>query len=266
MSLSNSLAMFVGVALAYILMIDVFTVLFRVTGFKYEKAHFQVISLLTNSGYTTRESELTMSTISRRKLAKFVMMFGYVFSVTVVTVIVNVVMSLNTQQAAMLWDSLVIMSIVFIAFMLFRKIPFTRDLFNDGVERLSRRFFYRGQENPIIVLDEFAKGVIAEVYIAKMPPDLEGKSLAQLRLNKQFDIHFIFVKRGKTVVEVAHGDLTLRVGDQALMFGSYQNIKHVFQFSKQDTRVDSTYMDDGFETMHEAMAMRKNDSTMSDDQ
>ena len=61
MSLSVSISLFFAVAVAYILIIDIFTILFRMSGMTEEKAKFQVISLLTNSGYTTKESELVVS-------------------------------------------------------------------------------------------------------------------------------------------------------------------------------------------------------------
>ena len=60
MTLSVSISLFFAVAVLYILIIDVFTILFRMSGMTEEKAKFQVISLLTNSGYTTKESELVV--------------------------------------------------------------------------------------------------------------------------------------------------------------------------------------------------------------
>ena len=86
MNMSVALALFFAVTVAYILIIDIFTILFRMTGLTEEKAKFQLISLLTNSGYTTKESELVVAKLLRRKMARMVMLFGYVFSVTLITV------------------------------------------------------------------------------------------------------------------------------------------------------------------------------------
>ena len=82
MTLSVSISLFFAVAVLYILIIDVFTILFRMSGMTEEKAKFQVISLLTNSGYTTKESELVVDKLVRRRLARTIMLFGYIFSVT----------------------------------------------------------------------------------------------------------------------------------------------------------------------------------------
>lgn len=70
------------IILIYWIIAEFFTILFRFTGVPDEKARFQVVSLLTGCGYTTRESELFVSTKSRRRLARIIMMFGFVFNIT----------------------------------------------------------------------------------------------------------------------------------------------------------------------------------------
>ena len=52
----------------YYMLIQVFSVLFRISGLTKVKAKFQVISLLTNSGFTTSESEIVVTDKLRRKL------------------------------------------------------------------------------------------------------------------------------------------------------------------------------------------------------
>ena len=74
----------------YGLISEVFTVLFRLIGLPEEKARFQVISLLTGCGFTTRESEMILSSRSRRRLARVTMLFGYVFNLTIVSAFVNI--------------------------------------------------------------------------------------------------------------------------------------------------------------------------------
>ena len=54
---TSILAISIAIVL-YIYTIEVFTILFRITGLTKEKAKFQVISLITCSGYTTSEAEI----------------------------------------------------------------------------------------------------------------------------------------------------------------------------------------------------------------
>ena len=77
-------------SIIYMLIIEVFTVLFRLTGISEEKARFQVISLLTACGFTTSKSEAITMTRRRRSLAATTILFGYIFSLIIVSVVVNV--------------------------------------------------------------------------------------------------------------------------------------------------------------------------------
>src|SRR3954463_4341383 len=56
--------------------IEMFVILFRLTGLKVEISRFQVISMMTGTGFTTGESELILSHPIRRKLALFLILFG----------------------------------------------------------------------------------------------------------------------------------------------------------------------------------------------
>ena len=80
MEINMAILVFFLLLLIYTLMSEAFTVMFRLTGMNTEKARFQVISMLTNSGFTTNESELILKDPLRRKLALLTMLFGYAFT------------------------------------------------------------------------------------------------------------------------------------------------------------------------------------------
>ena len=96
--MAGSLILFVFFIIIYILISDIITIFFRLTGLTEEKARFQVISLLTNSGFTTRESESVVSSKVRRRLARATMLFGYAFTVTIVSTTVNFFMTLGKSE------------------------------------------------------------------------------------------------------------------------------------------------------------------------
>ncbi|MEG0310237.1 MAG: hypothetical protein RR604_04930, partial [Eubacterium sp.] len=54
----------------YLSIIEIFSVLFIITGMPEARARFQVISMLTNSGFTTKESEAIVTVKKRRILAQ----------------------------------------------------------------------------------------------------------------------------------------------------------------------------------------------------
>ena len=83
-------SLFAVIILLYWIISEVFTVLFRLIGLPEEKARFQVTSLLTACGFTTSESEMFLSTRTRRRLVRATMMFGFVFNITIVSALINV--------------------------------------------------------------------------------------------------------------------------------------------------------------------------------
>ena len=95
MSTDFAILAFFSLMLTYLLICEIFTILFRLTGLTEETARFQVISMLTTCGFTTVESELITSSRKRRKLAFVTILFGYIFSVTIVSMVINFFMRLT---------------------------------------------------------------------------------------------------------------------------------------------------------------------------
>ncbi len=104
MNLDQLLLLGIVTFLIYFIFIEIFTVLFRLTGMPRNKSRFQVISLFTNSGYTTQEAELIVNHQMRRKLATTTMLLGYALNVTVISVLINIIMTLgNTGSTSEVW-------------------------------------------------------------------------------------------------------------------------------------------------------------------
>lgn len=162
MGLFGAVLLFAALILFYVIIADVFTVLFRMTGLTEEKARFQVVSLLTNSGYTTRESELVASSKQRRRLARFIMIFGYAFTVTIVSSVVNIfltmkLVSVENILAALPWPLLLLLLLLY-----FRKSSSLRRKFDDFISRRADRRMFRQDENHMVLLDEYGSMVIAQ--------------------------------------------------------------------------------------------------------
>ena len=98
MNIYAAFSLFSLIILLYWVITELFTIIFRFTGLPDEKARFQVISLLTGCGFTTRESEMILSSRRRRRLARITMLFGYVFNITIVSAFINVFLSLKVAQ------------------------------------------------------------------------------------------------------------------------------------------------------------------------
>ncbi|MFA6647199.1 MAG: hypothetical protein WCS32_01045 [Candidatus Izemoplasmatales bacterium] len=96
MSVEALIMMGTAIILVYIIFIEIFTIIFRLTGLTNDKARFQVISLFTNSGFTTQEAELIINSRVRRRIANVTMLSGFILNVTVISVLVNVFITLGS--------------------------------------------------------------------------------------------------------------------------------------------------------------------------
>ncbi|WP_066688664.1 cation:proton antiporter regulatory subunit [Christensenella intestinihominis] len=240
MTLSVSISLFFAVAVLYILIIDVFTILFRMSGMTEEKAKFQVISLLTNSGYTTKESELVVNKLVRRRLARTIMLFGYIFSVTIVTAFVNVVMNLPKAIQEDFWTLTVILAIIFVAFMIAKRVPGIKQKFNDIIEKMGRKLMFRGNVNIVSVVDQYAKGVVAGVSIAAVPGRIQGKTLGQLDFAADFGVRIILIQREGKVLDYITRDTEIMKGDKLVVFGKLEQIMDLFTVTKDGRQIEGS--------------------------
>ena len=74
-------------------MIEIFTTIYSIEGIQLDKAQFQIISILTGTGFTTSESELMLLTKRRRKITELMMLFSYIFNISIVSTLVNIIIS-----------------------------------------------------------------------------------------------------------------------------------------------------------------------------
>lgn len=220
------LALFV---LLYSIIIEVFTVLFRLTGLTREKARMQVISMLTNSGFTTTESEIIVSARRRRRLAQATMLFGYSFTVIIVSSIVNVFLRLSTAEVADLLPVLLLAALsVVAAFCIFRLRPI-RTRLDLLIERIGNRMMFGTSSNPVVLVDMYGQNAMAEVSLERLPPQLRGVPMSESGLRETHDFHVLYIKReGEGTVKIA-GDTVLQERDVILVFGNYKNIRKMFE-------------------------------------
>ena len=138
MNIYMALSLFSLIILLYWVITELFTILFRFTGLPDEKARFQVISLLTGCGYTTKESEMLLSTRQRRGLARATMLFGYVFNITIVTALINVFLSLKQSRTDFYLGILIPLAAVAVIFV-FMRVPAVHAWGDGPLQRLPDR-------------------------------------------------------------------------------------------------------------------------------
>ncbi|MCR5806415.1 MAG: hypothetical protein K6G68_05190 [Oscillospiraceae bacterium] len=223
-----SFSLFTFMIIVYWIISELFTILFRLTGLPDEKARFQVISLLTGSGFTTRESEMIVSSRMRRRLAAITMLFGYVFNITIVSALINLFMTLrfaqDEQRILSIFIPLVAIAMIFII-MRTQKI---RSFTDRQLEKIAGRLINKGFKNSVMVLDYIGRGCIAQVRLKEIPAEYTEKPLKDMDLRSDKNILVMIVEHRGKVPEAASAETVFRIGDKLTVFGIYGEICKTF--------------------------------------
>lgn len=252
MNLWLAISLVLAVVTAYLFVIEVFSVAFKLTGLATSKIRFQVASLFTGSGYTTAESELIVKDEKRRKIATACMYTGHVFSVMFMGLIINVVISLSvtirTERAIPTfteWYFIILyITLVFFITMIVLKIPAVNRRFQRLLETIAINMNKKNkQTNFVNVIDIQGKHAICEVILNIIPESMNEKPLSKMGLTSKYSIHVLSIRRESRIVEVTK-DTMFRKGDVITMYGLINDIKEVFVASiaghKEEVELDKT--------------------------
>ncbi len=229
MDMYLALLLFSFIILLYWVITELFAFFFRLTGLPAEKARFQVISLLTGTGFTTRESELILSSRRRRRLARITMLFGYVFNVTIVSVFINVIISMKAVQAGhQLLGFLIPLGTAALIF-IFIRVPKIHAWGENLLRRMADRFFDRQETfNAVMLIDNIGTESIAQLTLRHIPDEYRGRTLAETRLRAETGILVMLVERPGEKPLPARAETVFEPGDKLTVFGDYGTICRAF--------------------------------------
>lgn len=229
MDVMGSLILFVVFVVIYSIIIEIFTVLFRLTGLTREKAKTQVISMLTNSGFTTTESEIILNSRKRRKLAQLTMLSGYSFTVIIVSVLVNIFLTLNRNEVKDMVAVVFILAAVLTGLFLFMRIKVIRNKFDLFIEKIGNKVMFGKKSNLVVLIDNYNERAMAEIYLDFVPAILDDIPLYASGLKEKQDIQILLLKRNGKAAGTVDGDTVLITKDIIVVFGNYKNIRTIFE-------------------------------------
>lgn len=227
MGFNLSLVSFFILVIAYFAVVEIFTVLFRLTGLREDKARFQAISCMTNSGFTTKESELILNSVARRRLARIMMMFGYLFAVTGVSILVNLFIRSSSDQIN--WWSIVYSIIFLILILIITRSKWIVKKFDHLVEKLAKNKTKGAFYNNVRILEIFHDKLIAEVFVTCIPAEISGKTLLEMNFRHTYKLNVLLIKRGKLIIDHVIATDQIKQGDRVLIYGSKDNIMELFK-------------------------------------
>ncbi len=227
MEILEALILFIVFIFVYRIIAEIFVTLFRITGLTEEKARFQVISMLTNSGFTTRESELILNSRVRRKLARFVMMFGYAFTVTIVSTVVNIFLKF---RHTITWSFIafipMILAIIVITWFI-KKNRWINNFSEKFILKISSKFLYDEYSNPIIIIDDYGDMVIARIILKIMPKELKDIELSKSNIKSEHGLNILLKKTNKGEF-LPDANTKFNVGDSIVVVGDEKKIREIF--------------------------------------
>ncbi|MGL4606101.1 MAG: TrkA C-terminal domain-containing protein [Eubacteriaceae bacterium] len=227
MGFNISLISFFILIIIYLLVMEIFTVLFRLTGLREDKARFQAISCMTNSGFTTKESELILNSVPRRHLARIMMIFGYLFAVTGVSLLVNLFIRSSPQEIN--WRTLIYSITFLIVFITVTRSKWLVGKFDRLIEKIVSKRGQRQLSNNVRIYDMYHEKIIAEVFVTCPPSEIIGKTIGEINIKKKYQLNILLIRRGKLILDnIEASDMILK-GDRVLIYGSKVNIMDLFQ-------------------------------------
>ncbi|MCR5610970.1 MAG: hypothetical protein K6F68_03960 [Clostridiales bacterium] len=228
MNIYVAATLFALLILIYWVISELFTVLFRFVGLPEEKARFQVTSLLTGAGFTTRESEMILSTKPRRRLARILMLFGYVFNISVVTAFINVFLSLKSNEVGgYIVSFLIPLGAIALVFGVTRIKP-VRGFINSRIEKVAGNLVRAKTANSVMLIDHIGKGTIAQVILNEVPEFLADVPLAQSGMKENLNLLVMLVEHIDMTIEAPGAKTVFVKGDRLTLFGDYKTICRAF--------------------------------------
>lgn len=235
MNIWFAVSLILAVMTLYMFTIEAFSVAFKLTGLATKRIKFQVASLFTGSGFTTGESEIIVNDDTRRRIAIACMYTGHVFSVIIMGLLINVLISISgirTNEDASFfkgWYSIVFfVSLGLFLLVLLLKIPPINKRFQKLLEKIALAFSRkRKNANIITVVDYYGKNTIVELLLNNIPEFAQDVPLYEMQLTKKYQINILSIKRGNRLVDVTK-DTMFRKGDALVLFGNTHDIKDAF--------------------------------------
>ena len=254
-----AISLILAVTAIYLIMIEFFSVAFKLTGLATNKIRFQVASLFTGAGFTTQESEIITNDNRRRRIAVICMYTGHVFSVVIMGLIINVLISigesLNADRPVRTfteWYFIVFyISLAVFVLVLLIKIPPINKKFQKLLEKIAiNTSKARRESNIITVLDYYGRSAVVEIVLNKVPEFAKDKSLGSMALTKKYALILLSLRRGNRRVSISK-DTMISKGDVIVAYGHINDIRDCFINSlEENKKANNTVVIDNTNEIH----------------
>ena len=216
-------------ALIMALVIEIGVLLFRMTGLDKEIARYQVISMLTGTGFTTKESALIIDHPIRRRISSGLILFGYFSLAVIISSIANLLS--NDLRIELLFVIIIVLTFIILVFK--NKVIYAT-LENRFEHEMDTE--YNLEDWPMktaLALEQEEMVAIIEVKYDSKYIGLKGKSLVE----ENRDIVLLIIRRGNEILRFDLFEIELQAGDKIMIIGKEEIIKERYEgmLSEEET-------------------------------
>lgn len=206
--------------------IEIFTAIFQIGGMSRSKARFQVLSLLTNSGFKTKESELITNDNFKRRVAISIMIFTYISLLVFIASFVYIAVHGEVLTTFIYIIAEVVLFYNFFTILTVKKIVYSL------VDWFTKKFLLEKNINTLKVLEEFNNKVLATVFIHNLPDDLRDTEIQTIEQLATLEISILAIERQNLLINSVLPTQTLNVEDKVTVYGDLINIQFLFKITK----------------------------------
>lgn len=207
-----------------ILIIEITALVFKVTGLDIEKARFQVISILTHTGFTTRESEFIAQHPLRRKIASYLMVVSYFAQATFISIFFHIIKDRQTLYS-FIW---IVVIITFVLIYLLRN-RYILAKFDSLIEKyISKQFIINKKHRTVEEVLKLDSDFGVYEIIIEEKSFLCGISLNEARLRDRY-IQILNIDRGSHMITFPQADFIIQPADKLVVYGKMIEIKQFIQ-------------------------------------
>ncbi|YCI79773.1 hypothetical protein M1D47_23810 [Bacillus sp. R1-10] len=203
-----------------VLVIEISVTLMKLTGLKGTVARFQVISMLTGTGFTTDESKSIIDHPVRRKISMFLILFG-AFSLAV---IISSISTLLTDDLRLMELSIIIGILLVLTVLV--KVPFLNNRLSNKMKSEMYNH-YELWEHPIeevLFLED--EDVVMEIDIYEDSEFIDVKAFDVI--SQGADINILFIESGEVKIRKELYEYKIKLGDNLFLYGNKKEIEETF--------------------------------------
>ncbi|WP_083273753.1 cation:proton antiporter regulatory subunit [Geosporobacter ferrireducens] len=211
------------IILFLLLIVEILAIALKVTGLDMDKARFQVISIITNTGFTTRESELITQHPTRRRIAQILMLISYVGTATLIAFILNI-LNILSRGEGFLYLVFGVASVILLILFLSRNRWILRRIERYIEKQLKKKMDRNNKRRTVEeVLKLNGEYGVAE-FIIEDSSGLVGTVLEESDLKRRY-IQVLNIDRGSHIIHFPNSKFVFQQGDKVVVYGQLENIK-----------------------------------------